>query len=134
MAPGRTNLQGRVALILRRGLVQPEPCKLVRRGRAAAGCSPAAQPTVLSGLCFQPHAPAAHLHRFCFVLALPLRLFSSLTHRKLDRSSDSAWCCQFSSVHSVISHSLKPHGPQHARPPCPSPTLGVYTNSCPLSW
>ena len=28
---------------------------------------------------------------------------------------------------------LQPHGLQHARPPCPSPTPGVYSNSCPLS-
>ena len=38
---------------------------------------------------------------------------------------------QFS--HSVVSESLQPHGLQHARPPCPSPTPGVYSNSCPLS-
>ena len=30
--------------------------------------------------------------------------------------------------------SLQPHGLQHARPPCPSSTPGVYSNSCPLSW
>ena len=30
-------------------------------------------------------------------------------------------------------HSLQPHGGQHARPPCPSPTARIYTNSCPLS-
>ena len=42
---------------------------------------------------------------------------------------------QFSSVHrSVVSDSLLPHGLQHARPPCPSPTPRVYSNSCPLSW
>ena len=35
---------------------------------------------------------------------------------------------------SVVSYSLWPHGLQHARPPCPSPTPGVYSNSCPLSW
>ena len=35
---------------------------------------------------------------------------------------------------SVVSNSLRPCGLQHARPPCPSPTPGVYTNSCPLSW
>ena len=35
---------------------------------------------------------------------------------------------------SVESDSLRPHGRQHARPPCPSPTLSVYSNSCPLSW
>ena len=41
----------------------------------------------------------------------------------------------FSSVsRSVVSNSLQPHGLQHARPPCPSPTPGVYSNSCPLSW
>ena len=34
---------------------------------------------------------------------------------------------------SVMSDSLWPHGVQHARPPCPSPTPGVYSNSCPLS-
>ena len=39
---------------------------------------------------------------------------------------------QFS--HSVMSESLRPHGLQHARPPCPSPTPGVYSSSCPLSW
>ena len=37
---------------------------------------------------------------------------------------------QFSSVMPDFSW---PHGPQHARPPCPSPLLGVYSNSCPLS-
>ena len=35
---------------------------------------------------------------------------------------------------SVMSDSLKPHRLQHARPLCPSPTPGVYSNSCPLSW
>ena len=35
---------------------------------------------------------------------------------------------------SVMSDSLRPHGLQHARPPCPSPTPGVYSNFCPLSW
>ena len=38
---------------------------------------------------------------------------------------------QFS--HSVVSDSLWPHGLQHARPPCPSPTPGVYPNSYLLS-
>ena len=35
---------------------------------------------------------------------------------------------------SVVSDSLWPHGLQHARPPSPSTTPGVYSNSCPLSW
>ena len=38
---------------------------------------------------------------------------------------------QFS--HSVVSNSLQPPGLQHTRPPCPSPTPGVYSNSCPLT-
>jgi len=33
----------------------------------------------------------------------------------------------------VVSDSLRPHEPQHARPPCPSATPGVHPNSCPLS-
>ena len=47
-------------------------------------------------------------------------------------------CCftlssvQFSS--SVMFESLWPRGLQHARPPCPSPTPRVYSDSCPLSW
>ena len=39
---------------------------------------------------------------------------------------------QFSSV-SVVSNSLRPHGLQHARPLCPSPTPGTYAKSCPSS-
>ena len=35
---------------------------------------------------------------------------------------------------SVVSDSLQPHELQHARPSCPSPTPGVHSNSCPLSW
>ena len=50
--------------------------------------------------------------------------------------------CAFMSVytysvqvsHSVLSDSLQPHGLQNARPPYPSPTPGVHSNSCPLNW
>ena len=38
---------------------------------------------------------------------------------------------QFS--HSVVSDSLRPHEPQHARPPCPLPTPRVHPNPCPSS-
>ena len=44
--------------------------------------------------------------------------------------------CECASVqfsHSLMSDSLQPHEPQHARPPCPSPTPRVHPNSCPLS-
>ena len=43
----------------------------------------------------------------------------------------------FSSVQfsrSVMSDSFQPHESQHTRPPCLSPTPGVYSNSCPSSW
>ena len=51
-------------------------------------------------------------------------MFKSILFRKL------------SSVHfnlSVVSDSLPTHGLQYARLPCPSPTTGAYSNSCPLS-
>ena len=69
--------------------------------------------------------------------------------RALSRKSDSyIWCVsditvwlthlhwymlsvQFSC--SVVSDSLRPHESQHTRPPCPSPTPGVHSNSCPSS-
>ena len=47
-----------------------------------------------------------------------------------------SWCPQGHSLqfsHSVMSNSLQPHGPKHVRPSCPSPTPGVYSNSCLLS-
>ena len=46
------------------------------------------------------------------------------------------WIYCLSSVqfsHSVVSDSLRPHESQHTRPPCPSPTPRVYSNSCPSS-
>ena len=40
---------------------------------------------------------------------------------------------QYEFSHSVVSDSLRPHEPQHARLPCPPPTPGVHPSSCPLS-
>ena len=58
--------------------------------------------------------------------------------KKREIFSDLLWLfpLSFTSVqfsHSIVSNSLRPLEPQHARPPCPSPTPGVYPNSCPLS-
>ena len=39
----------------------------------------------------------------------------------------------FSSV-AQLCPTLRPHGLQHTTPPCPSPTPGAYSNSCPQSW
>ena len=44
-----------------------------------------------------------------------------------------SWIISVQFSHSVVSDSLRPHGPQHTRPPCPSPAPGVYSNSYPLS-
>ena len=41
--------------------------------------------------------------------------------------------CSVQFSHSVVSDSLWPHESLHARPPCLSPTFGVYSNSCPSS-
>ena len=54
------------------------------------------------------------------------------------RTAISFWWTQFNpSVQfsrSVMSDSLRPHESQHARPPCPSPTPRVHSNSRPSSW
>ena len=63
------------------------------------------------------HIPIGHLGYFHVICCCSIAQFSSV---------------QFS--HSVVSHSLPPHELQHTRPSCPSPTLRVYSNSCPLSW
>ena len=71
----------------------------------------------------------------CWSLPIQNRLSSTL-FQVLGKFTGTLGCL-FSSVkslsHSVVSDSLRPHGLQHARPPCPSPTPGVYPNSCPLS-
>ena len=72
---------------------------------------------------------------FLWLSNIPLRLCttSSLSiHLFMDILVGSISSLQFSC--SVVSDSLRPHGPQHTRPPCPSPTPRVYPNSCPLSW
>ena len=61
------------------------------------------------------------------VMSLIFNMLPSLVIAFLPRSRS----VQFS--HLVVFDSLQPHGPQHARPPCPSPTPGVHPNSCPLN-
>ena len=52
--------------------------------------------------------------------------------KQLSQQGDIDKCSvQFSC--SVVSDSLQPHELQHARPPCPSPTPEVHSNSCPSS-
>ena len=47
--------------------------------------------------------------------------------------NSSVWVSSVQFSRLVVSDSLRPHELQHARPPCPSPTAGVYPNSCPSS-
>ena len=65
-----------------------------------------------------------HQYHFCHLLCIPF--MSESTPHPEDFSSVQLGC-------SFVSDSLQPHEPQHARPPCPSPTPRLYSNSCPSS-
>ena len=54
-----------------------------------------------------------------------------LMNRKIKKKYIHLSTVQFS--RSVVSNSLQSHEPQHARPPCPSPTPRIHPNPCPLS-
>ena len=57
--------------------------------------------------------------------------WSNLAAAAADQWNNSLESVQF--IRSVMSDSLWPHGLQHSRLPCPSPTPGAYSNSCPSS-
>ena len=64
-------------------------------------------------------------------------VFTDINKYLMDYNMKIIWPCKFSSVQfsrSVMSNSLQPHEPQHARPPCPSPTPRVHSSPSPLSW
>ena len=63
---------------------------------------------------------------YCLWISIFIIAILSLNFLKTSLSS-----VQFSRL--VVSYSLRPYELQHARPPCPSPTPGVYPNSYPLS-
>ena len=67
-----------------------------------------------------------------FTLSL-LLLLAHLSFKTALQDRQHLWCFQFSSV-AQSCLTLWPHELQHARPPCPWPTPGTYSNSCPLSW
>ena len=63
-------------------------------------------------------------------------MFTKFYLRNTLKSKEVVRCqhqCSVQFSHSIVSNSLQPHGLQHARLPCPSPTPGAYSNSCPLS-
>ena len=68
---------------------------------------------------------------FCFFPFALLTIGSVPVYFFINNNDKSEYSVQFS--RSVMSDSLQPHELQHARPPCPSPTLGVYSNQCPSS-
>jgi len=65
--------------------------------------------------------------------------FKTSSENRMTENNSQIWdniTVTFSSVqfsHSVVSDSLRPHESQHARPPCPSPSPRVHSNSCPSS-
>ena len=90
----------------------------------------------LTILGFSPHSPMSLI-----VLDPVLSFFwPERLHVSLLGNSHSGWHQPQAAVNlsvqlsrSVVSDSLRPHESQHARPPCPSPTPGVYSDSRPLS-
>ena len=72
---------------------------------------------------FHSFDPRAFLH---------LAFSKHLLRQELFKASESSSSVQFSSV-TQLCPTLWPHESQHARPPCPSPTPGVHSNSCPSS-
>ena len=66
----------------------------------------------------------------CYLYTCIFYYYIHLTHIQYLHSCQ--YLCQFSSIqfsHSVVSDSLRPHESQHARPPCPSPTPRVHSDT-----
>ena len=100
----------------------------------------------------QNHAASHPLHSFttsCFISltgfylsqsVLIVNYYSVLENEVLEYKDLSFCLLQYSDMasvqfsHSVVSNSLRPHGLQHARLPCPSPTPRACSNSRPSSW
>ena len=61
-------------------------------------------------------------------------LMCYISHWFADNEKSLHLCDQYQFSRSVVSDSLRSRGLQHTRLPCPSPTTGVYPNSCPSRW
>ena len=85
--------------------------------------------------CIQP--PCQWTPRLCFHCALHGRVFNGR-----ETKPTTAWSSREVTISTIflssgqsLSHvSLQPHGLQHTRLPCPSPSSGADSNLCPLSW
>ena len=153
---GKTTCKGRGWVVLqfenssglfRRRQWHPTPVLLPGKShgqRSLVGCSPWGREESDTTERLHFHALEKEMAPHSSILAWripgtgePRGLPSTGSHRVGHNWSDLAAAAGlFSSVQfsrSVMSDSLWPHGLQHARPPCPSPTPGVYSNSCPLS-
>ena len=93
------------------------------------------------GICFQFSGLYPEVELLGWVVTFYFTLLRNRQHlldqrkskgipKKKKKNLFTASFIQFS--HPVVSDSLQPHGLQHTRPPCPSPTPGVYPNSCSL--
>ena len=65
-------------------------------------------------------------------VSLPTQLLSPLSLTIV--RNECQRCAMLLFGHSVMSSSFLPHGLKHSRLPCPSPSPGACSNSCPLSW
>ena len=84
----------------------------------------------------QQHSPTTHSHSTLHTKTASSHPLSHLLgthtpHQQILWAPSTISSVQVSC--SVVSDSLQPHGLQHARLPCPSPTPGACSNSCPLS-
>ena len=83
--------------------------------------------------------PEPHAQRFTFRKLRPTHLHchkfpgSYWYYWSIDYIFSFPRFISFQFSRSVVSNSLRPHGLQHTRPPCPSPAPGVHSNSCSLS-
>ena len=126
-----------VRLAKEKTLLQESPCVL----------SPS-PPSLATGVPSSPRRPGGTAHptppmstRGCWALETePLSPFPSQCQVKGPIQAPGLprcflnWSMLLLSSHSVVSDSLRPHGLQHARLPCPSPTPRACSNSSPLSW
>ena len=85
------------------------------------------------------YSSPSHYSLFCVLRALHTSWWKHTSPSVMISVISWVWkCCLisllllFSFSHLVVSNSLQPHGLQHARPPCPSPSPEVCSSSCPL--
>ena len=107
-------------------------CPRTVKGRwgHAESCQVPPHPTPhKTSLCAQGSTLQAHLWNYRWASGALLHLTQQAVRLSIGSGLQSV--SQFSP--SVVSDSLQPHESQHARPPCPSPTPRVHSNSCPSS-